>query len=165
MMEEPARVFVDPDGCVAYRVLQTEVVKTPDGEVKERRPRVVTRQNTHTDTPLRWSGRLLKRQEVYNRFVFSSKLQLCHENGLTYDFLYAMAKQLEEADSLLLLGSGPKANVPLIFHRGGSPHRGFLEGRTQGDRYCLLLHLSRMELKSPEPKPGAPEEPAREAAE
>ena len=77
-------------------------------------------------------------------------MQLMHINGLTYDFLYGMAKDLEEKQSMMLLGGGVKANQPLILRRGSSPYRGFLEGRTKGDKYCLLLHLSNLELKSPE---------------
>jgi hypothetical protein len=50
---------------------------------------------------------------------------------------------------LLLLGGGPKANQPLVFRRGSLPYRGFLEGRTRGAEYCLLLHLSNIELKAP----------------
>ena len=80
----------------------------------------------------------------------AAKLQLQHINGLTYDFLYAIAKELEQKDSLLVVGTGPKANQPLILRRGSLPYRGFLEGRTHGDEYCLLLHLSNMELKAPE---------------
>jgi len=71
-----------------------------------------------------------------------------HVNGLTYDFLFGMARELEESESLLLLGAGPKGNQPLVLTRGGQQFRGFLEGRTQGDRYCLILHLSNMELKA-----------------
>jgi hypothetical protein len=82
-----------------------------------------------------------------------SKIQVQHVNGLTYDFLYGIAKELEEKDSLMLVGAGPKSNQPLIFQRGGTPYRGFLEGRTQGEKYMLILHLSNMELKKPETNP------------
>ena len=50
----------------------------------------------------------------------------------------------------MLLGAGPKGNQPLILRRGSVPYRGFLEGRIEGDKYCLLLHLSNLELKQPE---------------
>jgi hypothetical protein len=60
-----------------------------------------------------------------------------------------MAKDLEEKQSLMLVGAGPKSTLPLVFHRGGVPYRGFLEGRTKGATYCLILHLSNMELKAP----------------
>ena len=140
------------DGRVAYHVQQIEIVKAPDGSEKERRPHVITAPNVATDAPIKWSGKLFPKSEVYNKFVFANILQLFHVNGLTYDFLFAMAKELEEADSLLLVGAGPRSNQPLVFSRGGTQYRGFLEGRTQGEKYCLLLHLSNMELKSPEPE-------------
>jgi hypothetical protein len=34
--------------------------------------------------------------------------------------------------------------------QNGVPWRGFLEGRVDGDRHCLILRLSNMELKAPE---------------
>ena len=81
--------------------------------------------------------------------MFAAKLQVVHVNGLTYDFLVEIAKELEQKESLLLVGAGPKSNQPLVFMRGGTPYRGFLEGRTQGDSYCLILHLSNLELRAP----------------
>jgi len=146
-LEETSRVYVDPDRKILFSVQEWEIVRAPDGTEKERRPRVVSQANAGVEAPLRWSGKLMARKAVYNRFVFSLKQQLVHVNGLTYDFLYGIAKELEEKDSLLLVGAGPKSNTPLIFQRGGTAYRGFLEGRTQGDKYCLLLHLSNLELK------------------
>ncbi len=72
-------------------------------------------------------------------------------SGLTYDFLYAMAKDLQDRNALMLLGAGPKSNQPLILRRGSTPYRGFLEGKVADDKYCLTLHFSNMELKLPEP--------------
>ncbi len=145
-----SRIFVDKAGEMAHRVQQFEIIKDPEGNEKERRPKMVTPQNVSNELPLRWTGKFLKRSDVIRKFVFASKLQLTHVNGLTYDFLFAMAKDLEEQDSMMLLGAGPKSNQPLILRRGSTPYRGFLEGRTQGDKYVLLLHLSNLELKSPD---------------
>jgi hypothetical protein len=152
-LRETSRVYVDPDRHVVHQVQEWEILRNPDGTEKERRPRKALLSNTSTETPLPWSGKLMKKSEVYNKFVFSAKMQIVHVNGLTYDFLYGIARELEEKESLLLLGAGPKGAQPLVFHRGATPYRGFLEGRTQGDGYCLVLHLSNMELKAPE---GAP---------
>ena len=150
-LEDTARVYTDPDKQIVHKVVHWEIVRAPDGSEKERRPRQVTEANTATDIPLTWSGKLLPRDQVYNRFVFSNKLQITHHNGLTYDFLYGMAKELQEADSLLLVAAGEKGNEPLVFRNGGRPYRGFLEGRIDGENYALILHLSDMELKRPEP--------------
>jgi hypothetical protein len=106
--------------------------------------------NVSVDVPLRWTGRLVDKAEASRRFVFSAKMQLTHINGLTYDFLFAMARELHERNSLMLLGGGPKSTQPLVLRRGGLPYRGFLEGRIRGDRYCLVLHLSNLELRVPE---------------
>lgn len=145
-----SRVFVDKDKQLVHRIQQFEVIKDPEGNEKDRRPRTVQPQNVTTDMPLAWTGTFLKKKDVVRKFVFANKMQLMHINGLTYDFLYGMAKDLEEKESMMLLGGGPKSNQPLILRRGSSPYRGFLEGRTDGDKYCLILHLSNLELKSPE---------------
>ena len=76
-------------------------------------------------------------------------MQLQHTDGLTYDFLFAMAKDLEASQSLMLVGSGDKGTSPLIFQANGSPYRGFLRGQTSGKSYRLILHLSDLELKKP----------------
>jgi hypothetical protein len=144
------RVYV-ADRQVVTKVDEFEVVRNPDGSERERRPRKVLMANTNAEIPLRWSGKLMKKADVVRRFILASKLQITHTNGLTYDFLYAMAKDLAEKDSLLLVGAGPKAGQPLVFHRGGTPFRGFLEGRVQGEKYLLCLHLANLELKRPGP--------------
>ncbi len=158
IMKETSRVFVNPVGEIVHRVKQFEVVKNPDGSERERRPKKVAHPNANVETPLKWSGKQMKKKDVYNKFVFAGKRQIVHVNGLTYDFLFSMAKELEQADSLMLLGAGPKGNQPLVLQRGGQSYRGFLEGRTQGDKYCLILHLSNMELKpAPMQEAGKPQ--------
>jgi hypothetical protein len=149
-IRDTQRVYIGPDRKVVHKVQQWEILRNPDGTEKERRPRQIAEGNVATETPLKWSGKLMKKSEVFSKFVFVAKQQVVHVNGLTYDYLYGMAKELEEKESLMLLGAGPKSNLPLVFTRGGTPYRGFLEGRTQGDKYCLILHLSNMELKAAE---------------
>ena len=146
-LKETSRVFIDCEGKIVHKVKQYEVIKNPDGTERERRPRKVAQPNAATEIPIKWTGKLMKKKDVYNKFVFATKRQIAHVNGLTYDFLYGMAKELEEAQSLMLVGAGPKGDQPLVLSRGGTQYRGFLEGRTQGDKYCLILHLSNMELK------------------
>lgn len=148
-IDHTSRVYVGRDRRVAHRAAEVEVVKLPDGTIKDRRPRKVEEGNLNAETLLRWSGRFIPKAEVIHRYVLAVKTQIVHVNGLTYDFLYAMAKELEDKQALLLLGGGAKGIEPLIFHRGGTPFRGFLEGRTEGDKYALILHLSNLELRRP----------------
>ncbi|MEZ6135045.1 MAG: hypothetical protein R3C53_09070 [Pirellulaceae bacterium] len=148
-LRETARVYVDKHRGIVRNVRFWEIIKNADGSVRERRPRQMADTNISSDTPLRWSGKFIPKEQAVRKFVFSGKVQVQHVNGLTYDFLYAMAKDLEDRKSLMLLGAGPKSNQPLVMRRGGTPYRGFLEGRTDGDKYCLLLHFSNLELKTP----------------
>jgi hypothetical protein len=154
---DTSRAYIGPDKKIVHRVTQWEVVRNPDGTERTRRPRQIAVPNVTADQPLRWSGKLLPKREVFNKVVIAAKLQAVHVNGLTYDFLYEMAKELEKKDSLLVVGAGPKANQPIVLRRGATPYRGFLEGRTRGEEYCLLLHLSNMELKAPAATPPSAE--------
>ena len=84
---------------------------------------------------------------AFIKVVFVKKYQLHHVNGLTFEFLYDIAKQLEDEQSLMIVGAGKNGKDPLVFQDGGKKYRGFLEGRTQGKKYLLVLHLSNLELK------------------
>lgn len=148
-LTETSRVYVDTNRQIVRNLHFMEIVRNADGSIREERPRKLADTNVSSDTPLVWSGVYIPKEEAVRKFVFAGKSQLHHVNGLTFDFLFAMAKELEDRGSLMLLGAGPKSNQPLVLRRGGTPYRGFLEGRTQGDRYCLLLHFSNLELKLP----------------
>jgi hypothetical protein len=152
-LRDTSRVYVNPVRQVVHAVTHLEIVCNPDGSEKARRPHA--RPEANLDRPLVWSGKLLSRREALHKFVFSGKRQIIHVNGLTYDFLYEIARELEARDAMLLVGAGPKASQPLILRRGALPYRSFLEGRTRGAEYCLLLHLSNLELKAPERKEGS----------
>ena len=88
------RVYVNDASETVFRIQQTEIIRGPFGEEKERRPRKQQLPNIETEFPINWTGRLVKKDDAIRRFVFSSKLQIIHINGLTYDFLYSMAKEL-----------------------------------------------------------------------
>jgi len=143
------RVWVDPEGEPLYSASILEVVYGPDGVEKERRTPVEAKATVGEDMPLRWTGRFFQREEIVRRFATTRKFQITHTDGLTFDFLHRMAGLLEDKNALVSIGAGPKGRDPLILERNGTPYRAFLEGRTQGDKYRMVLHLSDMELKRP----------------
>jgi hypothetical protein len=143
------RVLLDPDGNIPYAATEVEVTCDRDGVELERRPSADTPANVDGDAPLVWTGRMLPRSEAALRFAFSRALQLRHVDGLTYDFLFHIARELDEANTLVLVGAGPGGREPIRLERNGAPHRGFLEGRVDGDRYLLVLHLTNLELTMP----------------
>ena len=146
-------VFLTSKGDVMYAAPKIkEVIINPDGSEREQREPVEVEANVHEEFPIIWSGKKMPITEAIKKFVFRKTIQLNHVDGLTYDFLYNMAKELSDAGNMMLVGGGEKGLDPLIFQANGKPYRAFLEGRIKGERYQLLLHLSDMELKVPEAK-------------
>ena len=144
-------VYLDHAGEVLYAPPEiVEIVLAPDGSEKARRAPEDVPANVNELLPVRWSKMTLKRAALARRFAFRRTLQLHHVDGLTYDFLYGMAKALHDADEAVYVGGGESGKEALVFQDNGSPYRGFLEGRVDGAKYQLLLHLSSLELKMPE---------------
>lgn len=143
------RVLLDPDGQVLYATGEIEVVCDRHGVEVERRLPSDTPANVDGDLPLVWTGRMVPRAQAACRYAFSRNYQLRHVDGLTYDFLFAMADRLDQADALMFVGAGSQGRDPIILERNGLPYRGFLEGRVHGDRYLLILHLTHLELTVP----------------
>lgn len=141
------KLYLNNENQIAYRVQFKEIVYNLDGSVKEERDVEKRVTNVTSDIPLRWTGKTFPKAAAIKKFIFTRKYQLKHVNGLTYDFLYDMAKTLHESKSLMFVGGGTKGVDPIILTTGGEPHRGFLEGRIEGDQYCLILHLTNLELK------------------
>lgn len=148
-LRDTSRVYFNTDRHIVHAVTVQEIVRNPDGSEKLRRPKKDAVPNVAPESPIRWAGKLMPKKDVFNKFVMVSKLQLFHVNGLTYDFLFEMAKELEAKNSLVRVGVGPKGTDRIVLRRGATPYIGFLEGRTRGDEYCLILHLSNIELKAP----------------
>jgi hypothetical protein len=127
-----------------------EITFGPDGSEVDRREPVEVPATVNDAVPLRWTGRKMKKNEVVRKFCFRRSLQLQHVDGVTFDFLFAMAKELDEEGVMVLLGAGVSGKDPMVMQMNGAPYRGFLEGRIDGEQYLLLLHLSNMELKKPQ---------------
>ena len=144
------RVFIDGQGKPLYSARPVEVLYDGDGCETARRDPVEIPANIVPDTPPVWSGRLLARDEVVRHYAFTRAWQVRHNNALEYDFLHSLAAHLEQQDRLALVGSGPRGTGPLITKRNATPMKGFLEGRTRGDRYLLMLHLAAFELRPPQ---------------
>ena len=141
------KLYLNQNNKIAYRVNKVQIIRDPQGEEKERRDLAKALSNVTGESLVQWTGKTFPKSDIVRKFVFQRKVQLKHISGLTYDFLFEMAKTLQETKAMMFVGSGKKGNEPLIMTRGGEPYRGFLEGRIQGDKYCLILHLTNMEMK------------------
>lgn len=145
-----SQVWIGPDGKVLYAARVLKVVTDATGAETSREDFVDAEATVDEERPLPWSGRLVPVERVVRSFALVQKLQLRHFNGLTFDFCRDLARTLAEKQKMVLVGSGEGGRSPLVFQRNGSPYRGFLEGRIDGDGYLLVLHLSNLELKRPE---------------
>lgn len=158
------RVWVKSDGSILYTGRILQVITGPEGEERERKDFVDVELTVDADSPLPFSGRLFPVDEVVRRFALTRRLQLRHNDGLTFEFLHDLARVLHESRKMLLVGAGPRAARPLVFQRNGTPYRGFLAGRVESDAYVLALHLSNLEIKRPAERPAKAEPPVPETA-
>ena len=129
-----------------------DVVYDATGAEKEKRPHVTRRPNLNEMHPIK-VGKRVPLEQGLTQFVFKHTFQIVHVDGLTFDFLSGLAKDLHDKKEIALLGGGAKGNQPLIVRERGTPYRGFLFGElgtgADKDRYKLLLLLSDQELKRP----------------
>lgn len=146
-LQRTHKLYVDKNNDIVYRLNLYQVIYNADGTEKERHDVNKLPANINTELPIRWTGKRYPKAEAIRKFVFFRKYQIRHINGVTFDFLYNMAKELQDSKSVVLMGAGPKGLEPILLTRGGQPYRGFLEGRATKDRYALILHLSDIELK------------------
>jgi len=141
------RIYTDKNTEAVYNVEVIENVFNPKGELVESRDPVFLDANISGEHFLKWTGKYIPKDKLYNKVVLSSKYQIKHINGLTFDFLFNISKKLQEKNSFMVIGAG-KGNDPIVFNDGGKPYRGFLEGKISDGSYCLILHLSNQEYKS-----------------
>jgi hypothetical protein len=145
--------YYDPQDPLPHPVSNfqvIDVVMTAQGEEKERRPHLIRKANINDLQPVK-VGRRIPVTQALTSFVFRLTYQIVHEDGLTKDFLFDLAKDLHQKQEVALLGAGSKGNQPLVIRDKGSPYRAFLYGEIGteelADHYKLLLLLSDQELK------------------
>lgn len=146
-LERTKKIYVDNNDRPAFRISRKQMYHGPDNEVEMKELRI-PEANINVEIPVRCTGKLIPRNKAIRSFVFARNYQIRHTNGLTYDFLYEMAKTLSDSDSMMLIGAGSSGKSPVVMSNGGTPYRAFLEGRINGASYCLILHLTNLELKS-----------------
>lgn len=139
------------DSTVLYSApkLQEEIYNNQHELQKTQNP-VELEANVREDTPpLRWTKNFINRDQAVIKFVFKKSLQLFHSDGLTFEFLFNMAKELHGKNQMVLLGAGEKGTEPIILQNNGTPYRGFLDGYVKDNQYKLYIRLSNQEIKTP----------------
>jgi hypothetical protein len=144
--DDPARVPV-------ANFTQTDIVYDAVGQEKERRPHKTRMANIAADMYPVKIGKRMPLKQALTQFVFKQTCQILHEDGVTMDFLFGIAKDLHEKQEMALLGAGQKGNQRLVIREKGNPYHAFLYGEigtgNESNQYKLLLLLSDQELKRP----------------
>lgn len=121
-----------------------------DGALREQRAFNPNEANIQNETlPIRWTGVTIPVYEAMRRYIFTHTYQLFHTNGLTYSFLFDMAKQLFEKKEMMFIGGGAGGSDPIVLMKGGKKYRGFMSGEIgyNNTSYKLLIHLTDIDLE------------------
>lgn len=149
---------VEPEHRPVPNFTMTDVVYDAQGLEKERRPHLTRKPNIADIYPIK-IGKRIPLLQALKQFVFKRSYQIVHQDGVTMDFLYGIAKDLHEKQEMAVLGAGPKGTQPLVMREKGNPYRALLYGEIgtgkDADKYKLLLLLSDQELKRPQAAPSA----------
>jgi len=152
IINKSIRIIVDKDMKPVYSYREYEILIQPDGTRKEK-IHSIRYPNLNEEFPVKISDKLIDPIDIVKNYIISHSFFITHTDGVTYKFLYEIAKNLSnEKKFARLISYDPisKKPSPLILREGGKPFAGiFLEGRIKGDEYCLILHLSEQELKKP----------------
>ena len=152
-ISETSTLLLDGDRKPIYCAPEVfEITYAADGTEQERKIPIDVAPNVNEDFPIKFTGKLFSKSEFVRKFGIKRTLQIQHVDGVTFDYLFNIAKELHDKDSVMLLGGGQGGKNPLVLASNGTPYRGFIEGRTKENSFLLLLHLSNMELKKPEIK-------------
>ena len=142
------QLFLTQNNEAAYDIAFEEHILNSDGSLRENRPYQKVEPNIQSETfPIRCSKLSIPIYEAARRYVLSQHYQLYHTNGLTFDFLYDVAKELWEKKEMCFVGGGPEGLDPIVLVKGGKHYRGFLSGRVFNKSYVLILHLTEIDLE------------------
>ena len=151
-IKKTRRITVNEDFVPVYNYMMYDILSLPDGTKKERLHKH-TKGNIMDKIPVRISQELYDPIEIMLSYIFRRNLYITHNNGLTFKFLYDLAKKLSDLHKFARVDTydpKTKKRAPLTLYDGGRKFpRAFLEGRVKGKSYCLILHLSDQELKIP----------------
>lgn len=150
--------YENKNGEIARDVWFEETIFDKDGNIKDVH-QLEKKQSNICDAanPLKWTGKYITYEDAAKQFVIKKIYRLCHVDGLTYDFLFDISKNLDEKESIMYMGAGANGEEPAVFRQGGKPYRVFLKGKAGVDSsrnncryYELLLLLCEMEYSSEE---------------
>lgn len=147
------RIVVNKEFQPVYNYIRYDILQLPDGSKRER-PHLYTRGNTNQETPVKITDDLIDPKDLMLKYIFRKSYYITHNNGLTFKFLYDIARKLYNANKFARVEAydlDTQKRSPLILYDGGRKFpRSYLEGRIKKNSYALILHVSDQELIIPQ---------------
>lgn len=157
---EHAGKFIESTSMIAVRdnyepvfaYKEFDILDLPTGESKERTHRRLE-SNVNEAIPVRVTDQYIAPRELVLRFIFRKSYFLSHQDSASYKILHDLAAKLQARGQFVRLQAHDqetKTAAPLVLVSGTVGFgAAFLEGKVDGSRYCLVLHLSDRELRLP----------------
>jgi hypothetical protein len=166
IVEHTTRIVVNKEYEPVYTYRHYDILEKPSGELMER-PHAISQANVDEKIPVKISEQYFDPKDVISKFVVRKSYYLIHNDGMSYKFLFDIAKKLHDLGKMVrLIGydQQTKKPTPIVLITGGASFPAvFLEGKIQQDQYCLRLLLADRELKFPPPKSSQPSQSAQPA--
>ena len=84
---------------------------------------------------------MIDKKKALKIWSFDRSYQIVHTNGLTYDFLFKIAKLLNDLNKVIFVAPIiDRKPQKLVIRTGNLPFYGWLEGRIKDNKYALILH-------------------------
>lgn len=146
------RITVNQKYEPVYSYILYDVLEKPNGDIIER-PHQKSLGNINSKIPMIIMDKLHDPQELALQYIFRKHYYITHSDGVTYKFLYDIASKLAQSSKFAEIETfNPltKKREPLVLVDGGRKFpRAYVEGKVDGNSYCLILHLSDQELMKP----------------
>jgi len=149
-IKSTTRIVANEDFEPVYNYRKYDVLIQPDESIKER-PHQLTLGNINQSVPVRITNELIDPKDCMRKYFFRKSYFITHTNGLTFKFLYDIAKRLSESGKFARVDAydpKTKKRQPLVLYDNGRKFpRAYLEGKIKSSSYCLILHLSDQEVR------------------
>ena len=90
------RIYTNKNNEPVFNIKVVQKINDPNGNlIKEQKP-IYLQSNINEENIVKWTGKFIPKVKLYNKVILSSKYQIKHVNGLTFDFLFNIAKLLHE---------------------------------------------------------------------
>ena len=154
-IERTSTILLTAEKELCYNFTEYEIKKDRKGKIvpcevcgggeiycEHRIKKQIQRNINDDEIPITWIKKyMIDKKEILRIWSFEKSYQIVHTNGLTYDFLFKMAKALHDSNKVVFIAPiVDKEPQKLVIRQGQHPFYGWLEGRIQDDKYALILH-------------------------